>query len=154
VLHGTSRVCLSDLPQAAHVGATVDIETYGIVNITINTIVNALQGESWDRLLSRFAVRFGLNHELTRSVGWARTCCSTSSQGRRSLLLSLMDASVKLPESIYTTSPNFLQLLLRPSPVRQSGRRVEWEKGSHDPPNKGSWTVLESPRGSTCPPPH
>ena len=41
-------------------GATVDIERYGIVNTAINTIVNALQGESWVRLLSRFATILGV----------------------------------------------------------------------------------------------
>ena len=130
-------------------GTTVDIERYGIVNTAINTIVNALQGETWDRLLSRFAILFGLNRELTRSTGLGRTCLFTSSRERQCSPPSQMGASAKLRESMYTTSPNFLKLLLHPSPLRSSGRGSEGEKGSHDPPRRGSWTALGPPR-STC----
>ena len=53
----------------AREGTAVDIEKYGIVNTTINTIVNALQGESWVRLLSRFVFYFWYElqvHEINR----------------------------------------------------------------------------------------
>ena len=119
------------------------------MNTAINTIVNALQGDAWVRLLSRFATLFGVSRELTSSIGWVRMCFSTSSRRRLSSSLSQTGASVKLQESIYMTSLKFLPLLLHPSLLRSSGRQAELEKESHDPLNRGSWMALESPR-SMC----
>ena len=138
----------------AHEGTAVNIEKYGIVNTAINTIVNALQGESWVRLLSRLVLfPFSVSCELIGPTELARMCFFTSLQKRRSLPLSRTGASVKLRGNIYTISLKFHKVLLHPPALQLSGRQVEWRRGSHGPPSRGSWMAAEPSRRSMYPPP-
>ena len=85
------------------------------------------------------------------SIGSARTYFFIFSREPQFSSLSRTGASVKLRESIYTTSLRYLKLLLHPSVLRLSARQVEQEKGICDPPSRGSWMTLDAPRRGVSP---